>query len=163
MLQLKQALQTALDFEQKGHDIYKGTAEKTQNPIVKKTFQYLADQELHHIWEIKKYLEVQEIELKGDKFEQTKKFFSTTVKEFKEKTQLSSDDEESYKTALVLEKNAYDFYQEQYNQTTDPKLKQFFKFLMHQENAHFQLIQKAYDYIKDPVIFNEEEENCMTI
>ena len=31
--ELKEALKTALDFEQKGHDIYEETASKTKNPI----------------------------------------------------------------------------------------------------------------------------------
>ena len=56
-MELKQALQTAFDFEQKGHKIYEETANKTKNPVVAKTFKYLADQELLHTEEIKEYME----------------------------------------------------------------------------------------------------------
>ena len=55
-MDLKQAFQKALDFEQKGLRIYEETAKKTKNPIVSKTFSYLAGQELIHIEEIKEYL-----------------------------------------------------------------------------------------------------------
>lgn len=164
-MDLKQALQTALDFEQKGHTIYGETANNTKNPIVAKTFKYLADQELIHIEEIKEYIEKlnngKEVELKGDNLQQTKEFFTTTVKEFKEKTELSDDDIKAHETALELEQNAYDFYKEQLNNTQDEELKKLFKWLMDQENAHYELIQKAYDFIKDPAAFYSEEEAWM--
>ena len=162
IMELKQALQTALDFEEKGHKIYEETASKTKNPIVANTFRYLADQELLHIEEIKEYIEKlnngHKIELRGDKLEGVKKFFSMTAKEFKEKTELSNDDLKAHETALELEQKSYDFYKEQHNKTTDEEAKKFFEFLMHQENAHYELIQKAYDFIKDPAAFYAEEE-----
>jgi rubrerythrin len=164
-MDLKEAFQTALDFEQKGHTIYEETANKTNNPVVEKTFRYLADQELIHIEEIKEYIEKlnngHEIELKGDTLEETKKFFTTTIKEFKEKTELSDDDLKAHETALELEQSSYDFYKQQHDQTNDEELKKFFKWLMGQENAHYELIKQAYDYIKDPVGFYTEEEKWM--
>jgi len=160
-MDIKQALQTALGFEEKGHKIYKETAEKTKNPIVEKTFIYLAEQELLHMGEIKEYAEKEKAELKGDKPEDTKNFFLTTVKEFKEKLELSDDDIKAHETALELEQNAYDFYKEQLAQTDNEELKKFFTFLMEQENAHYELIQKAYDFIKDPAAFYSEQEKWM--
>lgn len=161
-MELKQSLQTALDFEQKGHKIYEDTSNNTKNQIVAKTFRYLADQELFHIEEITEYIEKlnngHKIELKGDKLEDTKKFFSSTAKEFKEKTELSDDDIKAHETALELEQNAYDFYKEQQSQTDDEETKNFFKWIMDQENAHYELIQKSYEYIKNPVGFYTEEE-----
>ncbi len=158
-MELKEALQTALDFEKKGEKIYKDTAAITKNPIVKKTFSYLAEQELNHINEIEEYIEKNKIEMKGDKLEDTKRFFTMTVNEFKEKTELSDDDLNAHKTALELEQSSYDFYKEQFEQADDAELKKFFKFLMEQENNHYVLIQKAYEYIKDPSDFYAEEEH----
>jgi len=157
-MELKKALEIALDFEQKGYDVYKRVAGKAKNPIVAKTFKYLAEQELNHIEEIKGYIAEEEIELKGDKLEGVKKFFSMTVEEFKEKTELSDDDLKAHETALELEQKSYDFYKEQYEQTGKEELKRFFKFLMEQENAHYELIQKAHNYIKDPEGFYVDEE-----
>ncbi|MBW2980668.1 ferritin family protein [Candidatus Woesearchaeota archaeon] len=161
-MDIKEALQTALDFEEKGHQIYEETANKSENPIVAKTFRYLADQELVHIEEIKEYIGIlnsgQEIELKGDKLEDTKKFFSTTTEQFKKKTELSDDDLKAHETALELEKKSYDFYKEQNEQADKPELKKFFSWLMEQENAHYALIQNAYEYIKNPEQFFAEEE-----
>jgi len=162
-MELKEALQTALDFEQKGHDIYGEAAERTSNPIVKKTFNYLAGEEIHHIKEIKEFIatESPDVELKGDRLEGVKKFFTTTVREFKEKTELSDDDLKAHETALELEKSSYDFYEEQFGGAGDEQTKKFFKFLMEQENAHYALIQKAYHYAQDPTAFYSEEEGWL--
>lgn len=161
-MELKKAFQTALDFEQKGHKIYEEIANKTKNPIVAKTFRYLANQELIHIEEIKEYIEKlnngHKVGLRGDKLKETQKFFNITIKEFKKKTELSRDDLKAHETALELEQKSYDFYKKQYDRTKDKELKKFFKWLMEQENTHYELIQKAYEYIKNPIGFYTEEE-----
>jgi len=161
-MDIKQALETALEFEKKGHSIYEETSNTTKNPIVAKTFRYLANQELFHIEEIKEYIEQldngNKIELRGDNLQQTKQFFTTTTKEFKEKTELSENDLKAHETALELEQSAYDFYNQQHALADKEKLKRFFQWLMDQENAHYELVKKAYDYIKDPVAFYSEEE-----
>ena len=160
-IDIKKALQTALNFEEKGHHIYEGISTKTENPIVAKTFRYLASQELIHIEVIKEYMEKERIELKGDKLKETKKFFSMTVKEFKEKTELSDDDLKAHETALELEQKSYDFYKAQGKKTINKELKKFFMFLMEQENNHYELVQKAYEFIKNPVGFYTEEEKWL--
>tara|TARA_Y100000310_G_C20431533_1_gene691712 strand:+ start:336 stop:848 length:513 start_codon:yes stop_codon:yes gene_type:complete len=163
--ELKETFQTAYEFEIKGKEIYESTANSTKNPIIAKTFRYLADQEQLHANEIKEYKEKLDqgisIEVRSDAPEETKRFFSMTVEEFKEKTELTEDDKEAHKVALELEQKAYDFYKEQHEKATDEKLKKFLRFLMTQENTHFELIQKAFEFIKDPAAFYAEEEKWM--
>ena len=160
-IDIKKALQTALDFEEKGHHIYEGISTKTESPIVAKTFRYLASQELIHIKVIKEYMKKEKIELKGDKLKETKKFFSMTVKEFKEGAELSDDDLKAHETALELERRSYNFYKTQSERTINKELKKFFSFLMEQENNHYELVQKAYEFIKNPVGFYTEEEKWL--
>ena len=157
--ELRKALQTALDFEKKGHDIYEERATNTKNPLVAKTFRYLAEQELNHIDEIEEYMEQEKIELKGDKKQETEQFFSTSTQEFKEKTELSQDDVRAHETALKLEKDSYEFYKKQFDSTEKKDLQRFFLFLMEQERAHYELVNKAYEYIKDPEGFFSREED----
>lgn len=161
-MELKKAFEKALEFEKKGYDIYKERADKTQNPIVKRTFNYLASQEQYHIQEIKEYIEKLQdghgVELKGDTLEDTKKFFSMTVKDFHEKLKLSDDDVKAYEAALHLEKKAYNFYEQKMGLAQDSELRKFFEFLMEQENAHYEFIQKSLEFSKDPANFYTEEE-----
>lgn len=162
-MELKKALQTALDFEQKGRDIYNGAAEKTDNKLVKKTFNYLAEQEMNHISEIKDFIKSEnpDIELFGDTPEEVKQFFTMTIDEFSSKAKISSTDERAYKTALELETSSYNFYKEQLGQASDTPTKKFFQFLMQQEQAHYDFIQNSLSFLKDPVSFYAGEERWM--
>lgn len=161
-VELKQALHTALEFEQKGHNIYEEAAKNTENELVRRTFSYLAKQEVFHINEIKKYIEknVSEVNLGGDSAEATQEFFLTTVDEFKQGVdKVSDNDLNAYRKGLELEEQSYDFYRRQFELATDDKAKKFFTFLMEQENAHYELLKKGMDYVMDPVSFYAREEN----
>ncbi|PIN69986.1 hypothetical protein COV93_03360 [Candidatus Woesearchaeota archaeon CG11_big_fil_rev_8_21_14_0_20_43_8] len=159
-MDLKKALQIALDFEKKGHDLYKIAAEKSSLPFVKTTFTYLAAQELQHIKDINVYLAEQpgDMKLSGDRPVDVKQFFNTTIGQFKDKVTLNQSDTEAYETALALEKDAFNFYKEQLRATDDEKAKKFFKFLMEQENSHFVLLENSFGFIKDPDHFFAEDE-----
>lgn len=157
-MDMNKAFTTALSFEKKGRQIYLEAAKKTKNQIVAKTFEYLAEQESNHINEIKGYVKEHKIELKGDTLEDTKRFFSMTVDEYQAKANLTNDDLKAHDAALELEQQSYDFYKEQHDNTDDAELKNFFRFLMGQENAHYALVQNAYNFIKNPEHFYAEEE-----
>lgn len=156
------ALNDALIFEEKGHTIYEKASKTATNPLVKKTFEYLADQEIYHISEIKNYIAKKSFDLvlQGDNADNTNRFFAMTVKEFKDKVDLATENDiAAYKIALGLERESYDFYKGQFELTGDDKAKAFFKFLMEQENAHYELIRKALQYLQDPFNFYAREEN----
>ncbi len=156
--ELNSALNTALDFEKKGRKIYEEAAANTQNKIVEKTFSYLARQEEFHIKEIENYIKRQNVEFLGDRPEETQKFFTMTISEFKHKTKISEDDLKAHEAALDLEKSSYKFYLGQYNKAKDPELKQFLEFIMKQEQIHYELVKRAYEFIKDPAAFYSKEE-----
>lgn len=161
-MNIKQALQTALNFEQKGEKAYYDAATNSSNELVRKTFSYLAKQELNHIKEIQNFIKSSKVQLKGDKASDTKKFFEMSVKQFKRKIELSKDDLKAYEIALKLEQNAFSFYKKQKEAIDDDDgLKKFFSFLMEQENAHYVLIQNIYSFMKDPEHFMVKEEGWM--
>ena len=144
------AFKTALDFEKKGYEIYTDAAKKAKNKFLSRVFLYLADQEKIHIDSIKECLKEQKIRLSGDSLEDTKKFFSTTIDEFKDKLELCDTDKELYETALGLEKDSYDYYCEWSKKISTPELSEFLKFLMIQEKIHIDLIQKTCDCLGTP-------------
>jgi rubrerythrin len=153
-------LQTALEFEKKGQKLYLEAAEKTENPISKKTFSYLAKQEINHIKEIEAFAAKNnpDIKLEGDTAKETEEFFKMTMKEFRKKTDYSQEDKHIYHTAMELEQSAYEFYEAELKKTKDEKLKKFFEFLIVQENAHYALLSNTLDFIKHPENFFAKEE-----
>jgi rubrerythrin len=158
---LSDALKTALDFEKKGRAIYEKAAASTNNEMVARTFSYLAGQEEFHVQEIRKYMDSNSIELSGDQQHQTRQFFMTTIAEFRHRTSLSQDDIKAHETALELETQSYDFYRQQYLISKEPELKQFFEFLMKQEKAHYELVDKTLQFIRDPVDFYQKSEDAI--
>ncbi len=128
-MDLKSALQKAMDFEQKGHDLYVEAAENTRNPVLKKTFGYLAKQEIYHKDAIKTYMQQEhpELNFKNDSSDEVKEFFSLTGKQFKNKLALSDDDVKAHEAVLKLEKSSYDFYKKHYEGSPGDS-KKFFEF-----------------------------------
>jgi rubrerythrin len=159
-MEIEEALKTALDFEKKGYGIYTEAAAKTENQVVKRTFEYLAKEEINHIREVEEFIDRHspDVQLKGDMLPEVKKKFREIIGGLEEKTELSDSDIEAHEAGLEFEKNAYRFYKEQLEKAHDEKAKKFFKFLMEQEEAHYELIEKAYDYIKNPEGWYAEEE-----
>jgi rubrerythrin len=159
-MELGNALDTALELEEKGYKIYTDASEKTQNDIVRQTFEYLADQETNHIEEIKEFIEKNDpdVELKGDRLPEVKKRFNKIIGSLEKSAELSDDDIEAHEAGLRFEKEAYNFYKDQLEKAEDGKAKKFFRFLMEQEEAHYELIDKAYDYMKNPEAWYAEEE-----
>lgn len=163
-MELINALKIALEFEEKGHDIYSAASKKSKNSVTKKTFEYLAKQESYHIKNIKSYIKNEDVpkNLDGDKITKTQEFFNTTTKDFGNKAQLFSNDEiHLYESAMELEQASYDFYKTQKDKAESKEAKKFFEFLVAQENAHFSLLQKTLDFLKEPENYFSKEEQRM--
>jgi len=138
-MELMQALRTALEMEKKGREIYMQVANTTKNPHVKKTFSYLASEEVNHIVEIEDFIENQtdEIEMLGDTPEDTLNFLKEALGDLEEGAEIAAEDIKAYELALALEQKGYTFYKDQADKTEDEKTREFFTFLMEQENAHY--------------------------
>lgn len=159
-MDVKEALEKALEFEREGYQIYKEVSESSFNPLVKKTFAYLAEQELLHVDEIQKYMEAHGVEFVkfGDNLNEVKEFFSMTMQEYKEGIEFAESDVDAYEKALDLEKSGYDYYKSQRDAAEDDELRKFFTFVMEQERAHYLMLEKTLNYIKTPEEFHLDEE-----
>jgi len=162
------ALKLALENEIKSHEFYKEAEKKSQNDLGKKTFAFLAKQELGHITKIKKFItELNEnfthidiqMESEKDFFEKSKTFFEHTIKHFAQKLKADSSDLKAYKVAMEIERSGHDFYKKAYEKAKTKNIKAFFKFLMEQEQLHYQLLENTYSYMKNPEGFFLDQEN----
>lgn len=163
-MELAEALKIAIDFEKKGHDIYSVASKKSKNSVTRKTFEYLAKQEAYHIKNINSYMKTENIPktFDGDNVKETQTFFNTSIKDFEKKAQIFSSDEiRLYESAMELEQASYDFYKTQMQTSKSKEAKKFFEFLVTQENAHFALLQKTLDFLKDPENYFAKNESWM--
>ena len=55
--------------------------------------------------------------------------------------------------ALDLENTTRFFYKDSAKNTTDPKIKHFYQLLAEEEQAHYDALQKALEFLEDPSLF----------
>ena len=159
-MELKEELKKAIDFEKEGRDVYRDVARTTNNPLVKKAFEFLAAEEERHIKKIKKYVENEELpKPEGASKEDVKEFFKMTVDEYKEGIEFTADDKSAYEKAMEIEKDSYNYYKEQLAKAQDEQLKDFFRFMMEQESSHYLMLEKTLRFVKDPQHFYAEQED----
>ena len=159
-MELKEELAKAIEFEKEGKNVYTEVAGTTFNPMVKKAFEFLAAEEERHIKQIQNYVENEELpKPEGASKKDVKEFFKMTVDEYKEGVEFSADDKSAYEKAMELEKDSYNYYKEQLAKAEDERLKDFFSFLMEQESAHYLMLEKTLNFVKDPQHFYAEQED----
>ena len=155
---LKDTLKKALEMEEKGQRFYSDSSKKIENDITKKTFEFLANNELLHIKSIKDFYET--LVKNGDfpKFDIDKvrnerieelSIFSKSIDELEEKIKPSDGDKEACEFAMEFENSGYKYYEAMRKDAKDEKLVKLLGFLLEEEKAHYDNILKLHTYITD--------------
>ncbi|MBU1888125.1 MAG: ferritin family protein [Candidatus Omnitrophica bacterium] len=155
---LQDVLNTALGMEEKGHKFYKEVSQISKNNIARKTFGFLADNELLHIESIKSFYN--SLKEKGDfpelELDRTGKermddlnIFSRNMKEMKAKVKPSEDDKKACEFAMEFENSGYKYYEDMLKAAKDEKLARLLKFLLAEEKKHYESIMDLHSYLTD--------------
>ncbi|KYO65847.1 ferritin-like domain-containing protein [Thermovenabulum gondwanense] len=152
----------AIEFERKGFEFYKEIAEKMNQPLAKRLFESLAEQEKEHIHFIEDIYEKGNFEIGIAELKQINKMEEDIKKVFfeidKEKRKAPLDHIEGYKLAMELEKKGYEMYKD-FAKNSIGKEKEFFETLMEQEKQHFESLNNVYRYLSESEIWYSEEES----
>lgn len=151
-------LKKALEMEEKGFGFYTDIVKKVENDATKKMFEFLAKNELLHIESIKsfysslsKYGDFPELNL--DEFMTDRKkdltIFARSIAELKGKIKKSDADKEACEFAMDFENSGYRYYEAMRKDTKDEKLVKLLDFLLREEKAHYDNIEKLHTYITD--------------
>jgi len=149
---LKDAFNIAIELEEKGHQYYKGIAQKADNPLTKQLFTTLAEQELEHINRIEEFYNKSpdialEKAISRDELEKAvKDVFNKFSKEDKGKWETHIS--EAYEHAIVLEQDSAKMYSDFAEKTEDDAERKFFEALAGEEDSHFNALQNVYNYLK---------------
>ena len=166
--QLIDALATALAMEEKGNRFYLDVSNKSKNNITKKTFAYLADNELLHIDSIKIFHNSliekgisPELDLEATRQKRLGEatLFSNSVKDLKKQAAESKDDVKACEFAMQLEKDGYNYYKDMLWSSQDKNLSSLLEFLIQEEDRHYQCIMDLHTFITDSQNWNMYEEN----
>lgn len=157
-----EALALALRTEEEGYKLYKSGADQSKNEVVKKIFQQLFKDELMHMDLIKRFYSVLNesggwSQLSDDEKNyrgiagEIKTIFSQALQEVKAgQGEVSNKDLEVYQKAIEFEKKGVLMYTKLYDENSDQKAKKFYAFLRDMEQEHADVLDNAYQYLKDP-------------
>ncbi len=163
----RKVLQVALENELKGRRLYLMYAKSLTNELARKVFVHLANEELDHIADIKKFIKSfslgpgvnADMMIKAGSVDNTKEFFGRLIKDLQEQVNPSDDDSRSREVAMKIEKAGYEYYEKAAETTKDKQLERFFRWLMEQEKAHYMLIRNAFEYMDNPDSWFSGEEH----
>jgi rubrerythrin len=160
------ALEVALNNEKREREFYLKHAKRTKNPLGKKMFQQIGDDELEHYerlkqlhqkWEgQKKWPETVPLKVKDTV---VKNILLDFVKKVDMTAKGDTDDLEAVRTALDFEAKGAKFYAELRDSVSDPKEKQFFDLLSKMENEHYLSLKDTEEYFIDPASWYRKVEH----
>ncbi|MFC1699674.1 ferritin family protein [Candidatus Omnitrophota bacterium] len=151
-------LNKALEMEEKGYQFYQEVSARSKNKITQKTFALLANNEAVHIKDIKNFYntlkergEFPDFQLAGtrDKGHQDDSLFLQNTSEWKDKIKPTDDDKEACKVAMELENSAFKYYENMLKEAKDENLIKLLKFLLGEEDKHYQWIANLNTYLND--------------
>ena len=151
-------LKKALEMEEKGYKFYKEASQNCKNDITKKTFTFLANNEVLHIDSIKNFYnslkdngEFPNVDLDSMKEKRTEdlNIFAKNIESLKEKIKPIKDDIKACEFAMEFENNGYKYYERMLKESGDEKLGKLLKFLLVEENKHYEGIKSLYTYLND--------------
>ncbi len=154
---LKKYFDDALLFEESGIKFYRELAAETDNPLSKKLFASLAEQEKYHAEMIKNYQANKEYKkIIFDSIEETvRNIFNELGKEL-----IGKDVEHiaGIEKAMKMEKAGYDLYTDAYNSSQNNEDKAFLKFLIDMEKEHYEALANLHYYYTDTANWIAEDE-----
>jgi rubrerythrin len=151
------ALEVALNNELREREFYIKNAQRTKNPLGKKMFQQIGDEELEHYQRLKQLHEKWE---KQERWPGTvplkvndtivKDVLLDFLKKVEEGREGDSDDLKAVRTATEFEAKGAKYYAELRDAVSDPREKEFFDLMSKIENEHYLSLKDTEEYFIDP-------------
>ncbi|MBU1853947.1 MAG: ferritin family protein [Candidatus Omnitrophica bacterium] len=166
---LQELLKEAIEMEEKGYKFYQEAGKKAKDNVVRRTFDFLANNEILHIESIKGFYntlkdrgELPSIELEDKKRQRMKNLsiFSRGIKELNEKIKPNDDDRKACEFAMEFENNGYKYYEEMLKEAKNENLIKLLKFLLQEEKEHYESIMNLHTYITDSANWYMYEEGA---
>jgi len=141
----------AAKMEQEAIAFYRQCAEKTANPVGKKMFLSIVEDEQYHFECAVRMKE------DGRQFtppattpiEDMKKVFDEHKREMLTKVPSTADELEALKVAMEMEQEAIAFYKKASTLAANAEEKHFFDCLIKDEEEHFHIFQNTYSFLED--------------
>lgn len=144
------AFDIAIKMEQEAIEFYRKCAERTTNPVGRKMFLSIADDEEYHVvcaTNVKKGKAFDPSEARP--IEDMKKIFEEHREDMLERIPSTADELEALKVAMKMEEEAIAFYRNAATQSRNMEEKAFFDCLIMDEEEHFRIFQNTFSFLED--------------
>jgi rubrerythrin len=167
-----EALTLALKMEGDGRQFFLAARDKTEHPLAKETFAYLADWELEHIsiiqhfyaslrdrgqWTTTSHLQGK----RGEAIATFRSVFRAARERLDETVGADADVLHAYRLAREMEDKLIVFYSERAAEAKDQTAQEFYRFMTDQEREHHLILENSLRYLENPAQYHAEEESWM--
>ncbi|WP_297211564.1 MULTISPECIES: ferritin-like domain-containing protein [Thermodesulfovibrio] len=144
------SIELALKMETDAVKFYKEAADKVSHPVGKKMFLTIVEDEKNHIKMIDEVLKGLELTIReANPIKTVKTVFEELKDKMMERIQAQTDDLESFRIAMEMEKEGIEFYKKILNEVNTEKEKKLFERLIFEEEQHHKIFAETYNFLKD--------------
>jgi len=158
------ALKIAIDTENEGLEMYQKASGKASNPLAKKMFLGLAEDEKAHLTMIEEIARgmgmsaALKVARQGTPLERMKTLFTEAKGDVTENLAPSADEFEAIRIAMDFEQRGYSFYEQAANEATDADQRALFDRLAQEEDEHYRILDSTRQYLQNTGEWNLWEE-----
>lgn len=144
------AIEIAIKMEKDAIDFYQQAAQKTQNPVGKKMFISITEDEKRHLQMLSDILKEVDITIKEvSPMQNIKTIFETMKDSMMNRVTATNDELEGFRIAMEMEKEGIEFYNKTRTEAKTEKEKKLFERLIEEEKQHFAIFSNTYNFMKD--------------
>ncbi|MEW5795712.1 MAG: ferritin family protein [Candidatus Zixiibacteriota bacterium] len=155
--ELLEPLRTALQMETEGRQLFLEAARRASGRHARQTFEFLAAEEERHIERIREFYA--SIEDKGSAAaaeippsDPGKRLleFNDQLANLRDEIKPTLSDIEAFRFAIRFENGAEEFYRKQIETTPSDKARDFYRWLVGEEEIHAQVLGSCLEFAEDP-------------
>lgn len=144
------AIEIAIKMETDAINFYSEAAEKTQNPVGKKMFLTITEDEKRHLDTLSQIFKGLHIEMKDvSPMKNVKTVFELMKDEMMKRVKATTDELEAFKIAMQMEKEGVEFYKKAVTEAQTEKEKSLFERLVKEEQEHYGIFSNTYFFLSD--------------
>ena len=158
------ALKIAIDTENEGLEMYQKASEKASNPVAKKMFLGLGEDEKAHLKMIEEIAQgmgmsaALEVARQGTPLERMNTIFTEAKDDVTERLAASADEFEAIRIAMDFEERGYRFCTQAAKDAEDADQRALFERLAREENDHYRILDSTRQYLENTGEWNLWEE-----
>jgi len=144
------AIEIAIKMETDAIKFYKEASDKTKNPVGKKMFLTIREDEKRHLNMLTQIFKGLDVNISDvSPIGNVKTVFEAMKNEMMKKIEATNDELEAFRTASQMEKEGIGFYKKALSEAKTEKEKALFERLIKEEEQHYSIFANSYSFLSD--------------